>query len=183
MKLFSFEVILCMIHFPFNEKVHNCTPCLSLQSQKYIKKHISGPHPDVSTYTDSLQNDENNPDGRYLYGVTPEWWKRSWLSPKRLYSVLTLMAQTYTESLLMIEAPLMVTTYTYHSWMTESLLTVIQNPISGPHSNNSDQYRVTPEWRKRSWWLLPIWVTHEWWKRSGLSPKSLYRVLTLMAQT
>ena len=56
MEHFSFEVILYTTHFPFNEKVHNCAPSLSLQSQKCIEKPISGPHP----------------DGSDLYGVIPE---------------------------------------------------------------------------------------------------------------
>ena len=54
-----------------------------------------------------------------------------------------------------------------HSWMTEVLFIVAQHIISGPHLDDSDLYGVTPEWWKRSWWLL----------------KSLYHILTLAAQT
>ena len=70
---------------------------------------------------------------------------------KSLYRILTLMAQPIRS----------------HSWMKEALLMVDQNPILGPHPNESDSYRVTLEWHKRSWWSL----------------NSLYRVRTLIAQT
>jgi len=81
MELFSFEVILYMIHFLSKEKVRNCAPSLSLKSHKYFEKPISDPHPDGSylyrvrmmkallivaayTYTKSLLNDESALDGR-----------------------------------------------------------------------------------------------------------------------
>ena len=52
------------------------------------------------TCMESLLNDGNTLDGRYLYRVSPKWWRGSWWSFTSQYLVLSLTAQTYMESLL-----------------------------------------------------------------------------------
>ena len=116
-----------------------------------------------------------------LHGGSPERWKPPDGYSNSLFWASHWWHRSIQSHSWMSEALLMVTNYMESLWMMKALLMVVQKTILGltltvqtyTESLLNDRstpdgrylYRVTPKWRKRSWWSL----------------KSLYRVLTLKA--